>query len=295
MIDVLKAMQAFVAVVESGNFVSAAEQLDTSTAAISRQVSGLETHLGARLLNRTTRRLSLTDAGQEYFSRAQAILSDLEEAEGAVGQEVVQPRGQLRISAPVSYAIQELAPVLPDFQKTYPDLRLDIDLSDRVVDLANDGIDIALRISRELTGQVVARKIKEVAMIICASPDYVKRRGIPQTPEDIALHETLSYSYLSTGDNWLLTCNSTGQEVSVRIHPHVHASNGDFLTTLALAGQGIMIQPEFIVRKALAEGTLVRILPDWHLGMFHLYAVYLSRKYLPAKVRAFIDFLVATA
>lgn len=295
MIDVLKAMQAFVAVVESGNFVSAAEQLDTSTAAMSRQVSGLETHLGARLLNRTTRRLSLTDAGQEYFSRAQSILSDLEEAEGVVGQEVVQPRGQLRISAPLSYGIQELAHILPEFQTKYPDLRLDIDLSDRVVDLANDGIDIALRISRELTGQVVARKIKEVPMIICASPDYLKQRGQPQNPEEIALHDTLSYTYLSTGDNWLLTCESTGKEVSVRIHPHVHATNGDFLTTLALAGQGIMIQPEFIVRKALAEGSLVRILPDWHLGTFHLYAVYLSRKYLPAKVRAFIDFLVASA
>lgn len=295
MIDVLKAMQAFVAVVESGNFVSAAEQLDTSTAAISRQVSGLETHLGARLLNRTTRRLSLTDAGQEYFSRAQSILSDLEEAEGVVGQEVVQPRGQLRISAPLSYGIQELAHILPEFQKKYPDLRLDIDLSDRLVDLANDGIDIALRISRELTGQVVARKIKEVPMIICASPDYLKRRGQPQSPEDIALHDTLSYSYLSTGDNWLLTCDSTGKETSVRIHPHVHATNGDFLMTLALSGQGIVIQPEFIVRKALADGTLVRLLPDWHLGTFHLYAVYLSRKYLPAKVRAFIDFLVASA
>lgn len=295
MIDVLKAMQAFVAVVDNGNFVSAAEVLDTSTAAISRQVSGLETYLGARLLNRTTRKISLTEAGQEYFARAQTILGDIEEAESVVGQEVMQPRGRLRLSAPLSYGIQELAHLLPDFQQRYPDLQLDIDLSDRVVDLANDGVDVALRISHELTSQLVARRIKPIEMLVCASPGYLKKRGEPTHPDELAEHATLSYSYLSSGDNWIFHQPKTKQEITVRVHPHVHATNGDLLASLAQKDQGIMVQPEFIVHKALAAGSLVRILPDWQLGSFYLYAVYLSRKHLSAKVRAFIDYMVEAA
>nr|WP_321239265.1 LysR family transcriptional regulator [uncultured Tolumonas sp.] len=293
MIDVMKAMQAFVAVVDSGSFVSAAEMLDTSTAAISRQVSGLESHLGARLLNRTTRRISLTESGHEYYSRAQSILSDLAEAEAIVGQQAIQPKGLLRISAPLSYGIHELARLLPDFMRRYPDLKLDIDLSDRVVDLANDGIDVAIRISQSLTSQVVARKIMPIEMILCASPDYLARKGTPKTPEEIAEHETLSYSYLSTGDNWhFVDKNQT--EVTVRIQSTVHASNGDLLTALGLSGNGIIIQPTFIVAKHIAEGKLVPLLPDWHMGEFYLYAVYLSRKHLSAKIRAFINYLAET-
>lgn len=294
MIDVMKAMQAFVAVVDSGSFVSAAEMLDTSTAAISRQVSGLESRLGARLLNRTTRRISLTESGHEYYSRAQSILSDLAEAEAIVGQQAIQPKGSLRISAPLSYGIHELARLLPDFMRRYPDLKLDIDLSDRVVDLANDGIDVAIRISQSLTSQVVARKIMPIEMILCASPDYLARKGTPKTPEEIAEHETLSYSYLSTGDNWhFVDKNQT--EVTVRIQSTVHATNGDLLTALGLSGNGIIIQPTFIVAKHIAEGNLVPLLPDWHMGEFYLYAVYLSRKHLSAKIRAFIDYLAETA
>lgn len=294
MIDVMKAMQAFVAVVDSGSFVSAAEMLDTSTAAISRQVSGLEGHLGARLLNRTTRRISLTESGHEYYSRAQSILSDLAEAEAIVGQQAIQPKGLLRISAPLSYGIHELARLLPDFMRRYPDLKLDIDLSDRVVDLANDGIDVAIRISQSLTSQVVARKIMPIEMILCASPDYLARKGTPKTPEEIAEHETLSYSYLSTGDNWhFVDKNQT--EVTVRIQSTVHASNGDLLTALGLSGNGIIIQPVFIVAKHIAEGKLVPLLPEWHMGEFYLYAVYLSRKHLSAKIRAFIDHLAENA
>lgn len=294
MIDVMKAMQAFVAVVDSGNFVSAAEMLDTSTAAISRQVSGLESHLGARLLNRTTRRISLTESGHEYYSRAQSILSDLAEAEAIVGQQAIQPKGLLRVSAPLSYGIHELARLLPDFMQRYPDLRLDIDLSDRVVDLANDGIDVAIRISQALTSQVVARKIMPIEMILCASPDYLTRKGTPKSPEEITEHETLNYSYLSTGDNWhFIDKNQT--EVTVRTQSTVHASNGDLLTALGLSGKGIIVQPAFIVAKHIANGQLVPLLPDWHMGNFYLYAVYLSRKHLSAKVRAFIDYLAEAA
>lgn len=290
MIDMMKAMQAFVSVVDKGNFVSAAEMLNTSTAAISRQISGLESHLGARLLNRTTRRLSLTDAGQEFYSRSQSILSDLAEAESIVGQQVVQPKGTLRISAPLSYGVHELARILTGFRKRYPELLLDIDLSDRVVDLANEGIDVALRISRSLGSQLIARKLHDIPMIVCASPAYLKQHGHPQTPEDLTEHEILNYSYLATGDNWSFV-NSNGEEAHIRLHPKVHATNGDVLKTLALADGGIIIQPDFIVGKELANGTLKALLPEWTMGTFSLYAVYLSRKHLSAKVRAFIDYM----
>lgn len=291
MIDMMKAMQAFVAVVDKGNFVSAAEMLDTSTAAISRQISGLESHLGARLLHRTTRRLSLTDSGQEFYSRSQAILNDVAEAEAIVGEQVLQPKGTLRISAPLSYGIHRLGPLLTGFRQRYPELQLDIDLSDRVVDLANEGIDVALRISRSLTSQLIARKLHDIPMVVCASPAYLKKRGTPQTPEDLSEHEILNYSYLSTGDNWSFT-DKHGDEITIRVHPQVHATNGDILKMLALTNGGIICQPAFILDKELQNGTLIPLLEEWSMESFSLYALYLSRKHLSAKVRAFIDYMV---
>jgi len=294
MIDVLKAMQAFAAVVDSGSFVAAGEMLDTSTAAISRQISGLESHLGARLLHRTTRRISVTSAGQEYYSRAKIILGDVAEAEAIVGQQSVQPKGMLRISAPLSYGNHELARLLPEFMQRYPELTLDIDLTDRVVDLAFEGVDVAIRISQSLTSQVVARKIKPIEIILCASPAYLARKGIPDTPQALIEHDTLSYSYLSTGENWHFF-DKNQQEVTIRVQSRIHASNGDLLTRLGVAGGGIIIQPAFLVAEHIANGTLVPLLPEWHMGEYHLYAVYLSRKHLSAKVRALIDFLVEKA
>jgi DNA-binding transcriptional LysR family regulator len=291
MIDMMKAMQAFVAVIDKGNFVSAAEMLDTSTAAISRQISGLESHLGARLMHRTTRRLSLTDAGQEFYSRSQAILNDVAEAEAVVGEQVLQPKGTLRISAPLSYGIHRLGPLLTGFRQRYPELQLDIDLSDRVVDLANEGIDVALRISRSLTSQLIARKLHDIPMVVCASPTYLKQHGTPQTPEDLTQHEILNYSYLSTGDNWSFT-HKNGDEMNIRVHPKVHATNGDILKMLALTNGGIICQPDFILKNELENETLVPLLQDWLMESFSLYAIYLSRKHLSAKVRAFIDYMV---
>lgn len=294
MIDVFKAMQAFSAVVDGGSFVAAAEMLDTSTAAVSRQISGLESHLGARLLHRTTRRISVTAAGQEYYARAKIILGDVAEAEAIVGQQSLQPKGLLRISAPLSYGYHELARLLPEFMTRYPELTLDIDLTDRVVDLAFEGVDVALRISQSLASQLVARKIKPIEIVLCASPDYLARKGTPTTPQDLAEHDTLSYSYLATDENWHFF-DQHQQEVTVRVQSRIHASNGDLLTRLGVAGCGITLQPAFIVAEQIASGALVPLLPDWHVGEYHLYAVYLSRKHLSAKVRALIDFLAEKA
>jgi DNA-binding transcriptional LysR family regulator len=291
MIDMIKAMQAFVSVVDKGNFVSAAEILNTSTAAISRQISGLESHLGARLLHRTTRRLSLTDVGQEFYSRSQIILNDVSEAEAIIGEQALQPKGVLRISAPLSYGIHWLGPLLTGFRKRYPELQLDIDLSDRAVDLANEGIDVSLRISRSLTSQLIARKLHDIPMVVSASPTYLQQYGIPKTPEDLIGHKILNYSYLSTGDNWSFT-HKNGDKVSIRLHPLVHATNGDILKTLALDDGGIICQPNFILEQELKNGTLIPLLQDWSMDPFTLYAIYLSRKHLSAKVRAFIDYMV---
>jgi DNA-binding transcriptional LysR family regulator len=181
--------------------------------------------------------------------------------------------------------------VLPGFLELYPDLRMDIDLSDRVVDLVNDGVDVAVRIAREpATTNVIARKILPVRMIVCASSAYLKQHGRPKQPDDLHDHVTLNYSYLSSGDNWTLT-HSDGREAVVKIKPRVHATNGDILRDMAIAGQGIIMQPDFIVADAIASGKLKPILDGWSIEGYHLYALYLSRKFLSVKVRAFIDYL----
>jgi DNA-binding transcriptional LysR family regulator len=289
--DILKAMRVYVAIVETGSFVAAANQRDTSTAAISRHVAALENHLGARLLNRTTRRLSMTDVGQEFFNRAQAIFADVSEAEAIAGENATKPSGQLRISAPLSFGISKLSQWLPGFVARYPDLKLDIDLSDRLVDLATDGIDVAVRIGRQAAStNVVARRLGSIPLEICAAPDYLNRRGTPSSPHELSEHQTTSFSYLSTGDNWTLT-NSQGRTETIRIKPSVHANNGDILRELAVHGYGIILQPSFIVEKDIAAGRLMRILEDWRLDDLNLYAIYLSRKFLSAKVRVFIDYL----
>jgi len=291
--DMLKSMQMFVATIEGGSFVAAANMLDTSTAAVSRQVAALETHLGARLINRTTRRLSLTEPGQAFFDRAQQILGDIGEAEAIAGQHALQPRGLLRISAPLSFGVRSLGRLLPEFRRRYPDLHLDIDLTDRLTDLVHDGVDVAIRIARSPSPNLIARRIASVKMVVCASPDYLRRCGVPETPQDLSGHETLSYSYLSSGDNWTFF-DKDGAMTTVRVQSVVHATNGDLLRELAIETGGIITQPLFIVGDDLESGRLVPILTDWTMGEFNLYAVYLSRKFLSAKVRVFIDFLAET-
>lgn len=292
--DVLKAMQAFAETVGRGSFVSAAEQLGTSTAAISRQVAALEAHLGVRLLHRTTRRLSLTEPGQVYLERALEVLRDVAEAEAVAGEHSLRPTGRLRVSAPLSFGVKALGRVLPEFRRRYPELLLDIDLTDRVSDLAHEGVDVALRIARTPSETLIARRIAPVRMAVCASPDYLRAHGTPQTPEDLAGFETFNYSYLASGDRWSFR-NDEGRQVAVQLQPTVRATNGDLLRDLALANGGIILQPLFIVAQDLAEGRLVQVLEDWRFEELNLYAVYLSRKFLTAKVRVFIDFLAGEA
>ncbi|ATN35373.1 LysR family transcriptional regulator [Rhizobium sp. ACO-34A] len=290
--DIVRGMEVFVAVVDGGSFVAAADKLDMSTAAISRQVAALEAHLGARLFNRTTRRLSLTQPGMEFHERARQILADIQEAEAVAGEYALKPAGLLRISAPLSFGVRALGELLPDFRRQFPDLRLDVDLSDRVVDLVHDGVDVALRIAQTPSPNLIARRIAPVRMLVCASPGYLAAHGTPQHPSELAEHAALSYTYLSSGDNWLFN-NTAGQTELVRAQPAVRANNGDLLRQMALQDGGVIVQPNFILADDIAAGRLVQILPDWTIGSFSLYAVYLSRRFLSAKVRVFIDFLSA--
>lgn len=289
--DLAYAMKVLVKVVDAGSFARAAEALDTSTAAVSRQIGALEAHLGARLLNRTTRRLSLTDVGAEFCERSRTILDEIAEAEAVAGQQSLQPVGLLRITAPLSFGVTQLSRLLPAFRERYPKLRLDVDLTDRVVDLANEGVDVGLRIAHELGSNLVARRIAPVTMVVCASPIYLKRRGVPHSPAELAQHETLSFSYLWVGDDWPFT-DAQGTLTRVRVQPAVRATNGDLLRELAVAGGGIILQPSFIVGTDLARGTLVPLLTDYRTFELSLFAVYLSRRQLSNKVRVFIDYLV---
>lgn len=289
--DLLRAMEVFVAVVEGGSHVSAAERLNTSATAVSRSLAALEDQLGARLMHRTTRTSSLTEAGRDFYSRAVLILSDVEAASAAAAGTAVVPGSQLRISAPLSFGVGELSRILPRFMQRYPQVKIDIDLGDRTVDLAAEGIDVALRIARQpATTNVVSRRLVAVPLVVCASPDYLARAGRPSRPADLEHHDTLNYSYLASGDSWPFR-NAGGEVELVRIRPKAHANNGDILRDMACQGLGIILQPEFIVRDRLASGALVQLLEGWCLDGYSLYALYLSRRHLQANVRAFIDFM----
>jgi DNA-binding transcriptional LysR family regulator len=290
-LDIAYGMKVLLQVVDSGSFARAAETLDLSNAAVTRQVSALEAHIGARLLNRTTRRLSLTEAGVEYCIRARAILEQIAEAESNAAAGTARPTGTLKVSAPLSFGVLRLADVLPQFRTRYPQLKLDIDLSDRVVDLANEGFDVALRIATALESRLIARRIAPIAMVLCAAPEYLQRHGTPREPTELSSHEVLSYRYLWSGDDWTFT-DEAGRKITVRVRPEVHATNGDLLRRLAVAGGGIILQPAFIVEDDLRHGRLIRLLENLQAPAFNLYAVYLSHQHLPARVRAFIDFLL---
>lgn len=284
--DRFAAMQAFVAVVETTSFVRASERLGASTTTVSRLVADLEAHLQARLLHRTTRRLSLTDAGRAYYQHCTALLADLAEAEAEVSADTRAVSGVLRLSAPVTFGIQHLGPLLPQFHRAHPKLRLELSLNDRVIDLLEEGHDLAIRISGQLASSLVARRLAPVRMVICAAPEYLARHGEPHTPEELAEHQCLLYSYTDQPATW-----SFGGNRAVNVNGYLSANNGDVLRMAALAGEGIVRQPTFIVGEDLRSGHLRPLLTDYELPALSAYAVYPSRRHLSAKVRAFVDFL----
>ena len=290
-VDRFLEMETFNAVVDAGSFVKAAGALDMSKAAVSRYVGDMETRLGVRLLHRTTRRLSLTDEGQVFYARSKELLAELEEAEAEISSRSQAASGLLRVNAPVTFGILHLAPLWGVFKALNPRVTLDITLADRVVDLVEEGYDVAIRIATLESSTLVSKRLTSTRMVLCASPQYLKLHGSPRHPADLTQHAVISYSYWSTRDEWRF--EGPLGPVSVKTRPCIHTNSGDTCRAAALAHQGVILQPTFLVGQDLAEGTLVELMPEFRSIELGIYAVYPTRKHMSAKVRALIEFLAA--
>jgi DNA-binding transcriptional LysR family regulator len=290
--DPFRQIQAFTAVVQAGSFVKAATRLDTSKAVVSRLVQELEAALGTRLLNRTTRKLSLTDAGSDYYERSRQILEDLADANAAASQGASDVSGRLKINAPLTFGNLHLAPLWGEFLKLYPRVDLDITLTDRVVDLVDEGFDMAVRIARQDSSSLVSRPLARDRMVMCAAPGYLRHAPPICNLDDIAQHSVMAYAWWSGGDDWQFE-DADGTVQRVTTHPRLRANSGDTCRAAALADQGIIYQPGFLVADDLRSGRLVAVLPELRGPEITVNVVYPSRRHLPGKVRAMVDFLVA--
>jgi DNA-binding transcriptional LysR family regulator len=288
--DRFEAMQVFCKVVEIGSFAGAADKMDMSTSAVSRQLAQLEAALNARLLHRTTRRISLTTSGQAYYERCLQLLADMAEAEELVGSNTIHPRGTLRLTAPLSFGASHLAPALGAFAQSYPDVRFDVMLADRLIDLTEEGLDLAIRIGSLGNQNMVARRIGSAKVLLCASPQYLEKRGLPRSPQELSTHDCLTYAYTSESDIWSFEHPSEAP-CKIKVKGPVHANNGTVLAELAAAGMGITSAPDFLLAPFIQTGRLQPILVEWQKPSLPISGVYPSRKHLSAKVRTFLSFL----
>jgi DNA-binding transcriptional LysR family regulator len=288
--DQFQQMRAFVAVVDSGSFVRAADVLGLSKTAVSRLVGELESRLGTRLLQRTTRKLSLTPEGEVFHERCRQLLEGVAEAEAELSAHSGEAIGQLRVNVPVSFGLLHLAPLWPAFMELHPKVMLDVTLADRLVDLVDEGYDLAVRIARLQASSLVSRQLTSTRMILCASPEYLRRHGVPAHPSEIAQHAVMAYTLLAMGEQWAF--EGPQGPVSVKVSPRMRTNSGDTCVAAAVQHQGVVLQPSFLVGAHLASGALVEVLPQYRSIELGVYAVYPSRKHLTPKVRALIDFLV---
>jgi DNA-binding transcriptional LysR family regulator len=289
--DRFEAMRVFSQVVESGSFSGAAARLGLSATAASRHVAELEAHLQTRLLNRTTRRVSLTEGGRAFYERTVQLLADLEEAEQEASRAAIVPRGTIRLTTSVTFGVRHVAPAIAAFLAAHAGVRCDVSLSDRMVDLVEEGFDLAVRIGAPGSENVVARKLGETRLVPCASPAYLAAHGAPQTPEELAQHDCLTYEYISPRHLWRFV-DAAGGERAVRVSGRLHSNNGDLLAEAAAQGAGIVFEPAFIVGADVRAGRLVPLLQEYSAAPLPIYAIYPSRKHLSAKVRLFVEFLV---
>lgn len=280
----------FVRVVALGSFTLAADDLSLSRAAVSKYVSRLEERLGARLLHRTTRRLSLTEAGAALYEASRGALERIEEAEAAVARLQSAPRGRLRVSAPMSFGILHLGGALAEFAREFPAVTLDVAFDDRFVNLVEEGFDVAVRIGNLADSSLVARKLAGARMVVCASPHYLAERGEPEVPEDLAAHNCLLYSYLATANVWRFNAPD-GREIAVAVGGNLRANNGIVEAEAAVAGLGVLMTPSFYVGPLIRQGKLKQILTGYTPRSIGIHAVWAQREHVPPKVRAFVDFL----
>jgi DNA-binding transcriptional LysR family regulator len=282
-------MKVFATVVDEGSFVGAAGRLEMSKAAVSRYVSELESRLSVRLLNRTTRRLSMTPEGEVFHTRCKALLELLDDAESELTAQVLEARGTIKINVPVTFGNMHLAPLWGAFMERHPQVELDVVLSDRVVDLVDEGFDLAIRIARLPSSTLISRKLAATRMVLCATPQYLRTYGNPQTPADLAQHKVLAYTYLATKDEWEFA-GPLGN-ATVKTRPVMYSNSGDTCRAVALAHQGVILQPTFLIGDDLRTGTLVELMPQYRGLELGIYAVYPSRKHMLPKARLLIDYL----
>jgi DNA-binding transcriptional LysR family regulator len=290
--DKLTGMAVFARVIDAGSFTAAAAQLGMSKSAVSKAISALEDRLGARLLNRTTRRLALTEVGRAFYERCARIVAEAEEAELAVTHLQLTPRGTLRVNAPMSFGALHLGPALAVFLARYPELKVDLELSDRFVDLLEEGYDVAVRIAAALPdSSLIARRITVDDAVICASPAYWQRHGRPRVPADLERHACVTYAYNPNPREWPFVA-ADGRPISVRVDGPLHTNNGDATLHVALAGLAVVRLPRFICGPELAPGRLEAVLADAMPPPNGIFAIYPHNRHLSAKVRAFVDFLI---
>lgn len=287
--DVLGNMRVFVEVAERGSFTGAAERLNLSRGQVSKAIAQLERHFKARLLNRTTRKVSLSEVGRSYYERSKTVLEDMAEIENLTAQQTTEPEGRLFIGAPTSFGVLHLSRLLPRFLKRYPKVQVDIQLADRLIDIVAEGYDLVIRIAPMEDSSLIARKIAPCRGVFCASPEYLKTYGEPQTPFDLKKHNCLIYSNTKNPGQWVFT-GEKGIE-AVKVNGSLIADNGEILLEAAIAGLGVILSPTFIAGSAIKAGRLQLILQDYCPPSLDVYALYPSRRYLSAKVRTFIDFL----
>jgi DNA-binding transcriptional LysR family regulator len=290
--DRLTQIELFVQVAQLGSLSRAAEALELSNAAATRCLNALEERLSVRLVERTTRRLWLTEAGKKYLVRCQAMLDELKEADASVHESSAEPTGLLRVTSSLSFAVNHIGPVIPDLRHRYPKLRVEVIVANRYPDFIEAGIDVAIR-TREIEATdsfIVVRPLAETRRLLCASPGYLAQRGTPRTPEDLLEHDLLIYNLARNPHE--LNFTRSGERRSVSVRGVLECNDGQVLRSAALVGLGIMVQPLYIIYDDIVAGRLVPVLDDWELPLLKINIAYQSRIHMPAKVRAFIDYMI---
>jgi DNA-binding transcriptional LysR family regulator len=287
----LEAWGVFAKVASTGSFARAAEELSLSHATVSKAISRLEARLGERLFHRTSRRLSLTETGRVLATRAARILSEGEEAEAEAQACSVSPRGRIRLAAPMSFGLNQVAPILPAFFSAYPEVSVELELDDRVIDMVGAGIDVAIRIAALPDSSLIVRRLCPVERFVVGAPAYFDKRGRPSRPADLENHSCFGYTYLATGNVWPFS-NSAGEQESVAVNGPLSANSADAVEASLLAGLGVAMQPDFVVWKAVDEGKLERVLHDWSAPPLNVNILTPAGGPRALKVTALIDFLV---
>ncbi|XQW85190.1 LysR family transcriptional regulator [Thalassotalea piscium] len=286
----LEDMAIFTRIIEAGSITLAAEQLGLAKSAISKRLSALEQQLGLKLITRTTRKSSITEAGKRYYQRSKLIIDEVNELNHITSSDTLALSGPLKITVPLSFGLMYLSEPLDRFIQLHPEIQLQVNFSDHRIDLIESGVDLAVRIGELANSNLQARRLIEIKQLLCASPDYLIKNGHPESPQDLKHHKLLKYE--NSPFNGVTLNDKNGNIITG--HPRIHcsANNGDFLKRMALSGHGIIQSPNFIVWKNIEDHTLTPILTDYHLPSMNAYAVYPANRHLPTKVRTLIDFLI---